>query len=228
LPSTVDIPQYGGTFVAGRQRRINNDPYGGEGFVWEDISVPSGEEQDVPAKTTQEAGDACLKPVCSAVADILPEQRSVATKRLDQLKRHLLDILPVKEAVEGFSLDNIHLGIGQLQDWQAPRWNCAQYTSPAPMGHHFDHEWQDYAQRVLFGPQELQPAMAYGSGHDNLIGSQWPDAPEHRMDDCDSRQTSSHGSRRRVLEVSFEPVDVHCNSWSSLRAHRRRRIAAIA
>lgn len=230
LCTSIDNIPTCGTFVAGRRRRINNDPYGGEGYVWEDITAPSEDGQDTSASTgtASEAGDTCLKPSCTAAADILPEQRSVATKRLDQLKRHLLDILPPKKVVEGFSLDNIHLGIGQLQDWEAPQWNYAQYACPAPTNLQFNHDWQNYAQRVLFGPQELQPAMAYGSGKDSATRAPWPDTPEHSVDIRNSLRIDYSDDRRRAWEVSFEPVDVHCNSWSSLMAHRRRQIADIA
>lgn len=223
----IEIPQHG-TFVAGRRRRINNDPYGGDGYVWEDITNPSNIEEDRSAQYVQDSDNDVQKQSCLTESSSAPERQSVATQRLVQLKEHMIDILPPKRAVDGFSLDNIHFGMGGLQDWQPPPLNCPQYPPNCRTNLHLNQEWQDYARNVLFRPQEQQLQWIESSKQSNDIFSQWDEASHRGTEVKDTPQTKAQSARKRDDDISFESLDVTCSSWSSLMAHRRRQIAEIA
>ena len=216
----IDLPQ-NGTFVAGRRRRINNDPYGGEGYVWEDMPIPIEVEEDAASLIPEQEDHASVQGG-SGAADVLNQQQSVATRRLDQIKdqikQHLLDIVSPEppaqnRMVEGFSLDNIHLG--------GPMMNCPQCpTNLRPQPFCNQQEWQDYARAILFRPQEQQLQANHRSESQQVLLTQSSDRAHHNLINQSNVQP-----RDRLAELSLEPLD---NPWSSLMAHRRREIAAIA
>lgn len=210
-----------GTFVAGRRRtRRNNDPYGGEGYVWEDITVPTAEEEPIPGPVLEQESHLALQDPIEP-SDAIAEQQSVATQRLDQIKQHLIDILPPprRRRVEGFSMDNIHLG--GVQEWQPPFLNCPRMSfQPRSL---CNQEWQNYARSVLFQPQTQH--MNPTSNHQTP-----PEALHSRLPNRTGPELRSERgvkSEKRQSALFFEQLDVHC-SWSSLMAHRRREVAQLA
>ena len=223
----------GGTFVAGRRRRINNDPYGGEGYVWEDINAPVDTEEPTPVKATQDSEDEHLILPGEPIIEQPIELRSVAAKRLDQLRQHLIDLSLSQEIstsqrpYHGYSLDNLHLSTAGLQDWQSPEASCAKYSdrfsSPNP---NFNQEWQQFTRDAIFAPRlrpQPPPVQAiYDPGA--CIAPPSPYQPSSSHERLDNEHTSFYNFRP---ELAFE-MDVHCNSWSSLMAQRRRKIVAVA
>ena len=214
----IDLPQHG-TFVAGRRRRINNDPYGGEGYVWEDIPVPTEVEEDASGLVPEQEDHVSVQDD-PGTADVLTQQQSVATRRLDQIKgqikKHLLDVLPPTlpptRMVEGFSLDNIHLG--------GPLLNCPRYSTNLRPQPFCDQEWQNYARNVLLSPQKQQFQANHWSEDHQYLSTEMSAG----LHDSLAHQSNLHPPHR-LTELSLEPLD---NPWSSLMAHGRRKIAAIA
>lgn len=213
LTTNIEVPQTGGTFVAGRRRRINNDPYGGEGYVWEDIVAPSEAEEDI-AQATVDTGSH-VETMKAEVGDVMSEQQSVATLRLQQLKQHLVEIIPPKRPIEGLSLDNIHLG--GLQDWTSLAPNCQSYFPGFRTSSICNQEWQDYARSVLFAPQDQHVRSSPLDQSRVTPPQHWIDETQHSIV---SKASSQH--REGVKKFQFEPLDIACSPWSSLMAHRRR------
>lgn len=218
----VELPQTGGTFVAGRRRRINNDPYGGDGYVWEDMVAPieaEGHTQQEAPETESHVDSQILE-----AADVQAEQRSVATLRLEQLKQHLVDIIPPTSParpIEGLSLDNIHLS--GLHDWQSPAFSCQSYKPNLRTNSLCNQEWQDYARGILFAPvdRHITPIQMSEIRENQTRG--WPDEPPHGII---SRASSSHGEGSKKFQ--FEPLDIVCSPWSSLMACGRRETMQMA
>ena len=221
----------GGIFVAGRRRRINNDPYGGEGYVWEDINVPVDTEEGTPVKATENSEDSILSG--ETIIEQPIELRSVAAKRLDQLRQHLIDLSLSQEVsisqrpYQGYSIDNLHLSTAGLQDWQSPQASCAQYYDRfSPPNPNFNQEWQQFTRNSVFGPRlrpQAPPVQAvYDPGA--CVAPLSPYQPSSSHERLDNEQASSYSFRP---ELAFE-MDVQCNSWSSLMAQRRRKIVAVA
>jgi hypothetical protein len=219
LSTSIDLP-HNGTFVAGRRRRINNDPYGGEGYVWEDITIPDEVGEDTAELSTSETGYQLAGGSTPELVDVPIEQQSVATQRLHQIKGHMIDVLPApKRMVEGFSLDNIHLGGAGILDWQPPSLSCPRYSATVQLRSFCNsHEWQKYARDMLLTPQnQLSHANHRSENPQDVLSQPW-DGLHYRIAD-----QSIHQPRHSFSEI--EPLD---NPWSSLMAHRRRTIAAIA
>jgi hypothetical protein len=232
--SKVDVPlPSGGTFVAGRRRRINNDPYGGEGYVWEDITAPADNDQDISSETIPDLEHESPNVSSQIQAEEPVILRSVAAQRLDQLRQHLIDLSLSQEVsrsqrpYQGYSIDNLHLSMAGLQDWQSPQASCAQYSdrfsAPNPNS---NQEWQQYTRNAIFGPglrPQVPPIQSIGDTGASIT----PHAPYQQKlgrERLDTEQSPLHSLRS---ELAFE-MDVHCNSWSSLMAQRRRKIAAVA
>lgn len=214
----VALPQTGGTFVAGRRRRINNDPYAGDGYVWEDMVAPTEAEEEVEPAATVAETEAHLNPHVLEAADVQAEQRSVATLRLEQVKQHLIDIIPSTSPgrpLEGLSLDNLHLS--GLQDWQSPAFSCQQYRPSLRSSALCTQEWQDYARGILFAPVDRHISRVEADKVRESLVRSWPEKPQHGMISKASSQNED-GSKK----FQFEPVDIVCSPWSSLMACGRR------
>ena len=229
--TAIPIPS-GGTFVAGRRRRINNDPYGGEGYVWEDITVPVEAEEGTPIEAVQNSENKNLNLPDQSIPEQPIELRSVAAKRLDQLRQHLIDLSifqrtsQLERPFQGYSIDNVHLSMAGLQDWQSPQGSCAQHSNRvSPSSPSFNQEWQQFMQNAIFG-SGLRPKLAPRTTGNPGAFVALPTL--HQSKPCpqrlDNEPTQSCDLRP---ELAFE-MDVHCNSWSSLMAQRRRTIAAVA
>ena len=231
---TAGISQ-GTTPEMGRlKRRINNDPYGGEGYLWDEVVSDRHHDNDLISLGTSGNGTS---------VDLLSEptvvhasgERLSAVQRLDQLRQHLIDLVgpaltatPEQKCFEGLSLDNIHLGIGALQEWRSPHWaEQRDLCYPQPR-QQFNQEWQQYAHHKLFGPHSQQYPLPRDSRHQHMISAQHYNTPYADPDVRDSLREPANGKGENISIRAFEPIDVHCNSWSSCLAHRRREIAAIA
>lgn len=212
--SFAEIPQ-GGTFVAGRKRRrINNDPYGGDGFVWDDCDEVSNAADTEPKiiDTTWSFEVGGLEPATFApahVAELPEQQRSSATRRLDQVRQHLLDLsirrpvsTPVSSQSYGFSLDNIHMGIGNLYEWSSPQWNCPRNQNLLPSSNpDFDQEWQQFTRSVLFAPPP-QPVPSFAISREIGYQEQMHPSSEAHTQNHESH-AASDTSKTRVQPQSL-------------------------
>ena len=128
-----------------RRTRVNQDPYGGDGFVWDDSDSFDREAvEDVFVGEEQQADDLCSESVDRDIVEQSPETRSIAVQRLDQLQRHLASCsLHTSQRHE--------LRMGEMLHWQQPRqtwWREMQ---------NFQRDARHYSNPSLQSEQRIAP-----------------------------------------------------------------------
>ena len=123
-----------------KRRRVNHDPYGGDGFAWEDCDVlisaaaAAAAEATTPDQSKEEQQvvessgiDGVNQLDSNEMDDLLLDIRPLATQRLDQIQRHLATFaMEVEKSQEQC--------MGELLSWANPAriWIEGPYTGPPP------------------------------------------------------------------------------------------------